>query len=793
VELELAGESIVEVPPSRTLRLLRSPSALGAAAVLYTVMPSLAPASGDGAANLRILAASGALLGAIPVLALARRSDRVIRAASVLAGSTLGAIITVLIIAIAQGESPQPSDLVSWALLYPALAYASAVMLALLALDILSPVRAPLPTAAALLLAAFGLVPLGNALTATRAAEWYPYMGFYWAIGGGALWLLLLALARWFPASTDRVIDGVGDRVMRMPTPVFLALAAGFALVASALLAIWCFGRQPHNADEVAQLWHARILLSGHLSLPADVNSEFFGMDNVIDDGRWYSQFPIGGPAFLAVGLAARAAWLLNPVLLAFTLVNIHRFARAAYDETTARTSALVFALSPFALFMGASFMNHVPVLWLVSVALVQLTVWSEARQRAEAFRAAALIGLAMGVAATVRPLDAVLAAAVIGAMQLTRLRDSGARRQSLFVQALCGAVPLTLLLVANARTTGSPFRFGYDVMYGSAHGLGFHMDPYGTVHTPVRALMYASKYLLQLNMSLLEAPLPAVGFIVAGLLFLRRPSRWDRLLLALVGAQLLGYALYWHEGDFRGPRFLFSVMPALVILVARAPVLIAAATHGAARRAALLILPACVLVAWLAYGTENSVAGRVRGYHGAPITGRVDPDSVARQAGLHHALVFVSENFEARALRRLWAFGIPRGTAMRLMVTVNPCALRVALEGESHRAGSPAERLDRILRAQTDGAPDGQMSGACLRDLMNGGDGAASYAPFYPANRIGPDGRIGGDVIYAMDLGEHDEVLRARFGDRTWYRFGPHSSRGDRVPRITPYTRTEP
>ena len=57
------------------------------------------------------------------------------------------------------------------------------------------------------------------------------------------------------------------------------------------------------------------MLLRGHLSLPADPNPEFFAIGNVVDQGRWYSQFPIGGPMVLALAMLFRATWLHNEVL----------------------------------------------------------------------------------------------------------------------------------------------------------------------------------------------------------------------------------------------------------------------------------------------------------------------------------------------------------------------------------------------------------------------------------------------------------------------------------------------
>jgi hypothetical protein len=83
---------------------------------------------------------------------------------------------------------------------------------------------------------------------------------------------------------------------------------------------------------------------------------------------------------------------------------------------------------------------------------------------------------------------------------------------------------------------------------------------------------------------------------------------------------------------------------------------------------------------------------------------------------------------------------------------------------------------------------PTVEPSHACVADLLSDGEGVATYAPFFPANTIGPDGQVGGNVVYVLDLGARNEALRARFGDRTWYRFGPHLTRDDPTPRLTPY-----
>lgn len=652
---------------------------------------------------------------------------------------------------------------------------------------------AAIPPVAALLLLALGLYPLANRITGGEAAPWFDHARSFWLLMGGALLVALLALARWMPRKLDAAWRAITTRVMGIPPRVFVGGVALFAFAASAILAVICFGRQPHNADEVAQLFHAKILLSGRLALPPDANPEFFAMDNMIDRERWYSQFPAGGPAFLAIGLALRAAWLLNPALFALSILSIYGFVRRAYTEAVARATVLLVALCPFALFMAASFMNHVPVLWLTSVALMQLAIWVDAEGTRDANRAAALIGLALGVAFTVRPLDALIVAGVFAVIQLDHLRGSAPRARSLIAQIAAGLLPLAVLFIVNVQTNGAPLRLGYEVLYGSAHQLGFHLDPYGTPHTPTRALTFASKYLLQLNVLLFEWPLPVIGIIGTGLLALRRPTRWDLVLIALLLAQVIGYALYWHDGSFRGPRFLFTALPAIIILTARTPFVIASASRGTVRRASMLVLPACVLFAWLAVGINMSVPGRVRMYRRSSPVLQVDPEAMARRGGLHHALVFINEGVAARNVHYLWELGLSRGQATRLMVSASSCAIRLSIDAEvALLPARPQGRLDRLVKGALafDAEPRLNAPQVCVEDVRRDNEGSASFAPFFPANTIDADGHLGGDVVYALDLGAHNEVLRARFGDRRWYRFGVRlAALGDSVPTLTPYS----
>jgi hypothetical protein len=143
-------------PPSLVARALHSPRALGAIGVAYAVVPSLAPDAGDGAAWLRVLCATGALLGALPALAIARRLDRANGTACLLVASMAGAVLFLTAVSAALGYPTTAGSVVGPSVLFPAVAYAVATTFLLTVLGATEPERAASPIVAALLLIAFG-------------------------------------------------------------------------------------------------------------------------------------------------------------------------------------------------------------------------------------------------------------------------------------------------------------------------------------------------------------------------------------------------------------------------------------------------------------------------------------------------------------------------------------------------------------------------------------------------------------------------------------------------------------
>src|SRR5436305_8271335 len=244
-----------------------------------------------------------------------------------------------------------------------------------------------------------------------------------------------------------------------MLTPSPIAFEIGAAVVVTILAAIfswYCFSGLVFSGDEMSQRWQARMLLAGRLYLHPEAHREFFStMESLDANGRWFSQFPIGGPVVIAIGMALGAPWIMNPLLAGLTARNIHRFVRGAYDDATARVATILFAICPFVLIMSGSQLNHVATLALVTLALAELPRWTSATDATVRRGAALLIGLSLGGAITVRPLDGAVAALVIGLFQLHSVREAAERRRPLVWQTVAGAIPVVILLWCNARTTG--------------------------------------------------------------------------------------------------------------------------------------------------------------------------------------------------------------------------------------------------------------------------------------------------------------------------------------------------
>ena len=238
-------------------------------------------------------------------------------------------------------------------------------------------------------------------------------------------------------------------------------------------------------------------------------------------------------------------------------------------------------------------------------------------------------------------------------------------------------------------------------MLNGPEHRPGFHLSPLGFEHTPKRGLLIISTYLLRLDASLLAWPVPSVLLVVLTMALQRKTTKWDHLLLALLVALLAGYAAYWSESYFLGPRFLFPVIPILVIYIARLPRVLAERVRWPVARSAIaLAIPLWLIVTWAAPAKPSQYYGVWRLSSTYQTHGQVAAailDSV-KSSGISNAVVFIPEGWHGRLAARLRALGIRPLLAELIVAQNDACTLQQGLDAVDHATTPPAQRVQRFL-----------------------------------------------------------------------------------------------
>jgi hypothetical protein len=664
------------------------------------------------------------------------------------------------------------------------------------------PRRSYAAAAAAGVLAVLGLLPVASWISVGRPHPVFDALWPEWVSGSAiavGCGVIVALLSRRTPSMWGApLVAAFAWRVARAPRAFAVGVAvatAGLAII----LAFVLFNARPILIDEIVQLQQAQIYTHGHLWLPTPKLQEFMSslfMVNV--DGRVFAQFPPGGPAMLALGQLVGAPWLVNPLASAVSVLAFAALLRVAEPRPSVAAAAVVlFALAPFTLFMSASYMNHVTALMWVMIATAALAhAMADERPRPAL---ALLSGLGYGAAATIRPADALAFAAPAALWYLVRaLRDPPRWRDALAAAAGV-AVPMAAMMVVNASTTGSPLRFGYQVLWGDWHTLGFHRAPWGESHTPARGLEYVNRYLLQLERYLFETPIPSLVPAIAALALTRRLRAIDRYLLASGALLLLTYFAYFHDGYYLGPRFVFPLAPICALWTARLPLSLRQrwGTQTLMYRTSIYALVVSAVMA-LAIG----IPIRGASYAHSAETERWATPHVAADAGVRHALVLVRESWDSQLVTRLWALGVSPGDAERFSTHIDGCRLELAIDSLQDRLG--ATRLDtagaqmlrallvdsaRVHREELAPGLSVHMQQAyvpaplCLARVREMMQGVTPLAPLLVLD----DGNV-----YGRDLHARDTLLLAAYPDRPVYLLYSDGVLANSRPRFHPVSRQD-
>ncbi len=649
---------------------------------------------------------------------------------------------------------------------------------------------------AALVLLVFGFLPVANWVHGGEGAPWYLSRVGEWCSGGGiALGVGIIAVIAfrgrptlWRPGGWAAIAARWRRNDRRADGGIGVAVFAVCALVSKLVLSA-----RPLLIDEIISIYQARIFASGRLWLPAPRFTEFTSSMHLLDwNGKVYGQFPAGGPAMLAIGSLLHAEWLIGP---AATGIGAYLFARILRQlelrDGTALAALLLYAFAPFTLFLGGSMMNHVTTTtWLLAAALGLVIATGSERAHA---RAALGMGLAFGIAATIRPTDAAAFALPAGAWMLWRARAGMPHVRALLLSGVGIAIPLALLFFVNASQTGSPLRFGYIEMWGKSHELGFHAAPWGADHTPAHGLQLVNYYFLRLQDYLFESAGPSLVFATVALAIAPRLRGFDRWILAGSGLLVLAYFAYWHDGFYLGPRFMLPIAPWLALWTARLPAMLEF------RRVTPALVQGTIVagVSALLIGAATSVPLRARQYHNGMLSVRFDVDSLAQAHEARNALVLVREWWGAQMVARMWSMGATRVDAEHNYRWNDACHLQGAITA-SERDGSGLAGLQQRLtalredsarlvtnRAHGDTAvrivPGSVLTELCQRRMIEDSAGFTVYPSLLLAR--------GGNNLYFRDMHARDTVLGSLLNSRSLWLLtqAPEVGGGLRLERIKP------
>src|SRR5438094_4640175 len=122
----------------------------------------------------------------------------------------------------------------------------------------------------AALLAAIGLVPVANLISGGRAVPWWHVAVAEWSTTGLAIVLVAVLLVLTARERLDGAIQR-SKRLLLAPSPLTFEIGGALVVTVLATFFAWyCFSGLVFTGDEMAQRWHARMLLAGRIFLPPE-------------------------------------------------------------------------------------------------------------------------------------------------------------------------------------------------------------------------------------------------------------------------------------------------------------------------------------------------------------------------------------------------------------------------------------------------------------------------------------------------------------------------------------------
>lgn len=523
------------------------------------------------------------------------------------------------------------------------------------------------------------------------------------------------------------------------------------------------YSGKPMLLDSVVQLFQAKIFASGNITVPRPENFAFFQLSNLlVRDGLLATQYPPGHAFLLALFSFFPA--LLMPVLAGGSAWFIYRSTVLLFDLRHARLVLLLLCISPFFLFLAASFKEHISALCFLAGFTYYILAWLNNSQKKDFFLAVVCLMIAYNI----RPLNALIFDLIFAYPVLRKVyRES---QWKLLVQGIfLGLIGLFPILLFNLKTTGSAFLSGYIYNWGSEHGLGFHINPWGRNFTFTDGLINQALNLTFLNNYAFESFVPVLLFPALVFLFAKQINSKALYLFLAFFVTPLCFVFYWHTDFNFGPRFLYEniifFFPVLAYCILKLFEFEKFKLFYKSILAALFFTQLCI-------GLPQKAAY----YDDLFPSLKLSISDKLEKEGIRKALVFVKSSWNERVISKLKQYhDSPKITenAYRfnglcyLTDWLNSVISRqleleqIRTELEKIAKNRPRTELRQLSDHQRYRLmPERKLSKICEQEI--------SYDTLVPTPYLGflleNEASLSGDVIVARDLKDWNESLQARY-----------------------------
>jgi len=346
----------------------------------------------------------------------------------------------------------------------------------------------------------------------------------------------------------------------------FLCAIFILAFTVTNLFCYFIFEHTPHLGDSIDQVFHGKIFALGRFTVPSHKYKEFFSYGNMINDGKWYSQYPPMHSFLMMIGVMLGITWLINPLIGSLSIITFYFIGKEVYDEKTGRLASLLGLLSPFIIFMSSGFMSHTSVMFFAALFVL---FFAKTIKRGK-FYYPLISGASLGMALNGRPMTALALSIPFAVYAVILLVKSFSKYVLRFVvMFITVSVFVGILLLFNYLTTGDPLLFGYIAKYGEGHYPGFGHSPWGNPHSVSRGLTQSLNNLNGLNKYLFEWPVPCLFFVFLLFATMTR-EKWDYLFISSFWALSIAYFFYFFQSWYLGPRYLYESSFMIILLTSR-------------------------------------------------------------------------------------------------------------------------------------------------------------------------------------------------------------------------------